>query len=74
MIFDLAMLIIALSFASVGFFLCKWIDAHIRVLNAPKPVTEKKKPPSLSRQDMNTITLLENIDNYGTDVPQKEYV
>lgn len=74
MISDLALLIIALSFACVAFFLCRYIDARTRELNAPKPVTERqKKPPSLTKGELNTITLLENIANFGTDIPQKEY-
>ena len=74
MISSLAMLITALSFACVAFFLCRYIDARTRELNTPKPVTvRKRKPPSLSEVDRETITYLENISNYGTGIPQKEY-
>ena len=72
MIFDL---IRSLSFACVAFFLCRLLDAYTKVLNAPRPVTEakKRKPPSLTESEIETMTYLENIANYGTQIPQKEY-
>ena len=75
MISDLAHLITALSFACVAFFFFFFITTYIRVLNAPKPVTElrKKKPPSLTESEIETMTYLENISNFGTGIPQKEY-
>ena len=71
-------IILLLELGCTAFFLCRYLyhlankvkKGNSKILRT-KPIP--KQPRELSKEDINFLTYIENIDNYGTNKKQKDY-